>query len=78
MDRIRALVKSGQDGSAEELVEKVKDLCKAVHGEDLERCKTMGRLGAEWLWNRRGAGKKGLKLVTICNTGSLATSVRFV
>ena len=79
MDRIRALLKEGSSGSGEaeakELVQKVKDVCTAVHGDDLERCKTMGRLGAEWLWNKRGAGKKGLKLVTVCNTGSLATSV---
>lgn len=34
----------------------------------------MGRLGAEWLWKKRGGGKKGLKVVTVCNTGSLATS----
>lgn len=56
-------------------MDKVKDICTAVHGEDLERCRTMGRLGAEWLWEKRGKGKKGLKLVTVCNTGSLATSV---
>lgn len=37
----------------------------------------MGHLGAEWLWKKRGEGKgkKGLKVVTVCNTGSLATSV---
>ena len=75
MDRIRAVLRDGQSGSAEELVEKIKETCTAVHGEDLERCRTMGRLGAEWLWNKRGAGKSGLKLVTVCNTGSLATSV---
>lgn len=79
MDRTRALIKEGSTGSSEanaqQLVEKVKDVCTAVHGDDLERCKTMGRLGAEWLWKKRGSGKKGLKLVTVCNTGSLATSV---
>lgn len=78
MDRIRAIVREGQSGSAEDLVKKVKEVCGAVHGEDLERCRTMGRLGAEWLWNKRGQGKKGLKLVTVCNTGSLATSVSFI
>jgi len=77
MDRIRATLKDGQSGSADELVQTLKDVCTAVHGEDLERCRTMGRLGAEWLWKKRGQGKKdGLKLVTVCNTGSLATSVR--
>ena len=77
MDRIRATLKDGQSGSADELVQTLKDVCTAVHGEDLERCRTMCRLGAEWLWNKRGQGKNdGLKLVTVCNTGSLATSVR--
>lgn len=82
MDRIRAILKAGQSGSGEQgakdLVQKVKDVCGAVHGEDLERCRTMGRLGAEWLWKKRGQGKKGLKLVTVCNTGSLATSVSWL
>ena len=60
-----------------QLVEKVKDVCWAVHEEDLARNMEMGRLGAEWLWKkRRGTGEgKGLKVLTVCNTGSLATSV---
>lgn len=75
MNRIRALLKSGESMEAKELVEKVKDLCGAVHGEDLKRNMEMGRLGAEWLWKRRSNGsKKGLKVITVCNTGSLATS----
>lgn len=58
--------------------EKVRDTCKAVHGEDLQRCMEMGKIGAEWLWAKRGegkSGKTGLKVITVCNTGSLATSV---
>jgi methylthioribose-1-phosphate isomerase len=63
--------------SGDELKEKVREACKAVHGEDLERCMEMGKKGAEWLWQKRGGGeKKGLKVITVCNTGSLATSVR--
>lgn len=82
MDRIRAILKSGsaeedQEG-AKQLVEKVKEVCGAVHGEDLERCIQMSRLGAQWLWKKsEGKGKKGLKVVTVCNTGSLATSVSY-
>lgn len=81
MNRIRATLKNGQAGNdesaAKDLVQKVKDVCTAVHGEDLERCMTMGRLGAEWFWKHKKGGdaKKGLKIVTVCNTGSLATSV---
>lgn len=76
MNRIHALLKSSTDVSAEDLVEKVKTLCGAVHEEDLKRNMEMGRLGAEWLWSKRRAGsdKKGLKVITVCNTGSLATS----
>lgn len=59
--------------------EKVREGCKAVHGEDLARCMEMGRIGAEWLWKKRGGkdGKTGLKVITVCNTGSLATSVSY-
>ncbi|WVF73180.1 methylthioribose-1-phosphate isomerase [Kwoniella sp. CBS 6097] len=79
MDRIRALLKDAeaQNASTEDIVEKVKKVCGEVHEEDLERNMSMGRLGAEWLWKKRGgekSGKKGLKVVTVCNTGSLATS----
>ncbi|WVR07796.1 methylthioribose-1-phosphate isomerase [Kwoniella sp. DSM 27419] len=71
MDRIRAVVKQGGD----DVVDKVKKVCGEVHEEDLERNMSMGRLGAEWLWKQRGGnGKKGLKVITVCNTGSLATS----
>jgi len=38
----------------------------------------MGKKGAEWLWQKRGGEKKGLKVITVCNTGSLATSVSFL
>ncbi|ODO10277.1 methylthioribose-1-phosphate isomerase [Cryptococcus amylolentus CBS 6273] len=76
MDRIRAVLKDAEAKklSAGEIVEQVKKVCGDVHDEDLERNMEMGRLGAEWLWKKRGAGKKGLKVITVCNTGSLATS----
>lgn len=77
MDRIRAALKDSkaQNQGAGDIIERVKKICGDVHDEDLERNMEMGRLGAEWLWKRRGGGKKGLKVVTVCNTGSLATSV---
>ncbi|TXT11123.1 hypothetical protein VHUM_01874 [Vanrija humicola] len=79
MNRLRRVLKSAPAGGAAEaaaLVEEVKTASFAVHEEDQERNRTMGRLGAEWLWQQRGGkdGKKGLKVITVCNTGSLATS----
>lgn len=76
MDRIRAALKDSkaQNQGAGDIIERVKKICGDVHDEDLERNMEMGRLGAEWLWKKRGGGKKGLKVVTVCNTGSLATS----
>lgn len=77
LNRIRAVLKTGEESGmgGDELKEQVRETCKAVHGEDLERCMEMGRIGAEWLWQKRGKGKTGLKVITVCNTGSLATSV---
>ena len=81
MDRIRRLLSdpSTSSLSSSDLVEKIKSLCTLVHEEDLARNMEMGRLGAEWLWAKRRAegnegDKKGLKVITVCNTGSLATS----
>ena len=80
MDRIRRLLSDPSSSSAApaELVDKVKALCSLVHEEDLARNMEMGRLGAEWLWAKRRASgqsdKRGLKVITVCNTGSLATS----
>ena len=45
-----------------------------VSDEDVGRNKAMARWGGEWLAER---SKKGpLNVMTVCNTGSLATSVR--
>ncbi|WRT70356.1 methylthioribose-1-phosphate isomerase [Kwoniella shivajii] len=75
MDRIRSTLKQSTGADPENVVEKVKKVCEDVHEEDLERNMEMGRLGAEWLYKKRaGNGKKSLKVVTVCNTGSLATS----
>lgn len=73
MDRIRSVLKESESDAAA-LVDKVKSTCFAVHEEDMARNREMGRRGAEWLWEQRGKGKKGLKVITVCNTGSLATS----
>lgn len=51
---------------------------KAIDGEDVERNKKMSKWGGEWLVNetkRRGGSGDHLNVMTVCNTGSLATSV---
>ena len=52
---------------------------QAVDAEDVGRNREMSRWGGEWLVERvRAAGGSGdaLRVMTVCNTGSLATSVR--
>lgn len=50
----------------------------SIEEEDVARNKEMSKLGGEWLIEqvkaRGGAGDK-LNVMTVCNTGSLATSV---
>lgn len=80
MDRIRAVAKShkpSSSGSSEELAKKLVEVCQAIEKEDLQRCKEMSRIGAEWLVEKikKEKGKDKLKVMTVCNTGSLATSV---
>lgn len=48
---------------------------KLIGGEDKAQNITMSRLGGEWLHTRIGGSGKYLNVLTICNTGSLATSV---
>ncbi|KAG5648595.1 hypothetical protein DXG03_003206 [Asterophora parasitica] len=51
---------------------------KLIADEDVGRNKEMSKWGAEWLLERVGAenAASGLNVMTVCNTGSLATSVR--
>ena len=52
---------------------------KKIDGEDVGRNKAMAKWGGEWLINQvknHGGTGEGLNLLTVCNTGSLATSVR--
>lgn len=60
---------------------KVIEVAVGVFEEDKERCEKIGKNGAEWILEkleREGQIEKGEKInvLTVCNTGSLATSVR--
>ena len=51
---------------------------KLIADEDIDRNKEMSKLGADWLMQHQQGGdndKLGLNILTVCNTGSLATSV---
>lgn len=50
-----------------------------IADEDVGRNKEMSKWGGEWLVERvkgNGGSGEGLNVLTVCNTGSLATSVR--
>jgi methylthioribose-1-phosphate isomerase len=52
---------------------------KKIDGEDVGRNKQMAKWGGEWLIDQvkaHGGTGEGLNVLTVCNTGSLATSVR--
>ncbi|WWD03495.1 methylthioribose-1-phosphate isomerase [Kwoniella europaea PYCC6329] len=76
MNRIRQYLNttSTEKDTKESVIDKVREICQDVHEEDLERNMRMGKLGADWLFAKRGGKKDKLKVVTVCNTGSLATS----
>ena len=74
----RTAVKEG--ASAEQVARRVIDVAVGVWSEDKERNKRIGDNGAAWILEkleREGAIKQGEKIcvLTVCNTGSLATSV---
>ena len=75
---LRASIQSGKDpvSIAQDLVLEG----RKVADEDIGRNKDMSKWGAEWLVERdksNGGTGENLNVLTVCNTGSLATSVRF-
>ena len=74
---LQSSLRAGKDARAiaEDLVEDGKQ----VAAEDVGRNKAMARWGGDWLVERvkgEGGSGEGLNVLTVCNTGSLATSVR--
>jgi len=60
---------------AEELVAEA----NAVADEDVGRNKEMAKWAGEWLWKRvqeQSSARQSVNVLTVCNTGSLATSVK--
>lgn len=68
---------SSEEEARQNAIKMAKDVLQeatAVADEDLGRNKEMSVHGAEWLVKRTGGASK-LNVLTVCNTGSLATSV---
>lgn len=72
---LRAGIDAGKDAKsiAQELIAEG----EAIDGEDVSRNKEMSKWGGEWLVEQvkqKGGSGTGLNVMTVCNTGSLATS----
>jgi methylthioribose-1-phosphate isomerase len=74
---LQASVDAGKDGKAiaQDLIAEGKN----IDGEDVGRNKEMAKQGGEWLIDHVKSHDEtceDLNVLTVCNTGSLATSVR--
>ena len=75
-NRIQALAKRlSESGDVSGMIEGVIGGCEAMHAEDVASCRAIGDKGAAALLRACGAkdGEK-IKVMTCCNTGSLATA----
>lgn len=70
---LNASLTSSQNKSPRDIAQELIDEGRKVADEDVGRNKEMAKLGGEWLVKESGVSK-GLNLLTVCNTGSLATS----
>lgn len=70
--RLRTVLAS--DGAVRDVAQKLVEEGRAVADEDVGRNREMSRRGAEWLVERAGNPAGGVNVLTVCNTGSLATS----
>jgi methylthioribose-1-phosphate isomerase len=78
MRRLRTVLKSDGSSNARELAESLIATARLVAAEDVGRNREMARHGAEWVLDRiaqREGQRRKLNVLTVCNTGSLATSV---
>jgi len=72
----KTLEAGGDDKPVSELVLQLIKEANAINDEDVGRNWQMSRLGAEWLLEQTKGKVEGgkLNMMTVCNTGSLATS----
>jgi methylthioribose-1-phosphate isomerase len=80
MRRLKAVLDAGVEGgkNARTIAEELVKTGHSVADEDVGRNREMAKHGAEWLIEKveKSEGqKRKLRVMTVCNTGSLATSV---
>lgn len=71
-------VLNADNKNVEDLARDVIAESKRINNEDVGRNKLMAKHGGEWLVEQvkqKGGSGEGLNVMTVCNTGSLATSV---
>lgn len=66
LNRIKTTIQAHKDKEISEIKEIVLKTAKTIHDEDKRTCKKIGEIGVELV-------DKGAKILTHCNTGSLAT-----
>jgi len=80
LNKIKKVLEVGVDSNSpvEQIAQEVIKTGRAVHEIDLGQNKAMGKWGGEWIVEavkKSGGSGEGLNLMTVCNTGGLATSV---
>ncbi|KAA1095452.1 S-methyl-5-thioribose-1-phosphate isomerase [Puccinia graminis f. sp. tritici] len=77
-DQLEKTIEEQSGNEPEQIVSLIRplvELCKLIWTEDVERNKKIGRLGADWLIESLSLkAKEKISVLTVCNTGSLATS----
>lgn len=81
--RIEGVLNSGiaANQSIEDLARDMIEEGKRINDEDVGRNKSMAAHGGTWVVEqvkKNGGSGEGLNVMTVCNTGSLATSVSFL
>ncbi|MCE2928327.1 MAG: S-methyl-5-thioribose-1-phosphate isomerase [Candidatus Caenarcaniphilales bacterium] len=71
LDQIQAVIQGSSLDDNKTIYQKILTKAKAIHQEDLEACKKMSEIGAEYI--KEKTGKKKLRIMTHCNAGALAT-----
>lgn len=75
LDEVQATI-ANKNSSPQELYPEILNKAKWIHADDIERCKKMGEVGADYIEQRfkqQLAESGKLKIMTHCNAGALAT-----